>query len=311
MTALRQETVTCRGELVEWRTVREGWGFGSVRTGVETIRVVGTLVGVRQGCAVECSGIWETHARYGRQLKVRSCAVVTPESTDGIVAWLSSTLPDVGGARARKLVERFGPKLWDVIESDPAALTVVDGITLRRAEAIAAAYQKHRADRDAMVTLRGWGLTENQVGHCVERYGELRAVVDAVRSNPYQLSTHVHGFGFKRADLVATKVGVALDAPERIEAGVCHVLAEACDDGHCYVTRGLIAALATELLAVPDKLIYRAIDALVRRDDLAERLGPERSDGKPRAVRVFLPHLDRAEATCAQRLAAMRAHNAA
>jgi exodeoxyribonuclease V alpha subunit len=158
-----------------------------------------------------------------------------PVTTAGVLAWLVSTLPNLGAQRAQALVDLFGPKLWDVIEHASAELCQVPGITPARAQAIYDAYQQHRDTRDSMVALRGWGLTDGQVRHCLEHWHTLARTVDEVRANPYQLIRHVYGFGFDRADQVAGKIGVSAAAPERIAAGVEHVLDLALSAGHCYV----------------------------------------------------------------------------
>jgi hypothetical protein len=41
------------------------------------------------------------------------------------------------------------------------------------------------------------------------------------------------GIGFKTADTIATSVGIAPTAPERIKAGLAYTLSEVADDGHC------------------------------------------------------------------------------
>lgn len=271
MRTLRQEVLTIRGELTSWRAFGESWGIGTVRTAVDTIAITGTLAGVRVGAAVELVGSWTTHPKYGLQFKAKSCTATVPVSTDGIVAWLASTLPDVGDERARRLVERFGADLWKVIETAHEALASVEGITPRRAEAIRDAYFKNKADRDNMIQLRGWGLTDNQVGRCVAQWGDLTTVVQRVHANPYQLSQYVYGFGFKRADEVATKAGVPADAPERVRAGVAYLLEEAGTNGHCFMAGAALQKLAAKLLGVDLGKVAVAIRALAAEGRIALR----------------------------------------
>lgn len=291
MTAVRRETVTIKGELIAWRAVNaDGWGYGEVRSPSETASVIGTLVGVRVGDTVELVGAWADNPRYGRQLKVRVCTVERPQSAEGIIAWLASTLPDIGEGRARALVERYGDKLWHVIETAHEALASVEGITPKRAEAIHAAYLKHRAERDHMIALRGWGLTDNQIARCRAVWGDIASVVDHVHANPYELSQHVHGFGFLRADKVARKAGVAEDAPERLQAGVEHVIAEAAAAGHCFLSGKRLQAEAAspKVLGVdPDKL-PRAILAAAASGRVVRN-----------GWRYYARRLDAAERSCA------------
>jgi exodeoxyribonuclease V alpha subunit len=288
MPTLRQEVITIRGELTAWRAFGEGWGFGTVRTAVDVVPITGTLSGVRIGSALELTGSWVQHPKYGRQFKAKTCTATVPVSNDGIVKWLAATLPDVGDGRARKLVERFGADLWNVIETAHEALATVEGITPKRAEAIRDAYFKHKADRDNMITLRGWGLTDSQIGKCIEQWGEVEIVVQRVHENPYQLSQHVYGFGFERADKVATKAGIRHDAPERVQAGVAHVLEEASGNGHCFMSGAALQKIAAELLGVDAKLVAVGIRALAVEHRISLR-----------SWRVYPRRLDVAEGACA------------
>ena len=293
VTAVRQEIVTIKGELAAWKPFNEGWGKGELRTPSERAPIVGKLVGARVGDTVEIVGVWTQHERFGRQFKVRSCTVERPESTDGIVAWLAATLPDVGAGRARALVERFGDKLWHIIETAHEALTNVDGITLKRAEAIHVAYIAHRADRDGMIALRGWGLTDNQIARCVTVWGDVASVVERVHENPYQLSQYVHGFGFLRADKVARKAGVAHDAPARLQAGVEHVIEKAASDGHCFMSGAQLQSMAAgpKVLDVDPSKLPRAILAAAASGRVV-RVG----------WRYYARRLAEAERSCAQGL---------
>lgn len=293
MAAIQQQAVTLTGELSAWRAVNaDGWGVGTLDTDLECVDVVGKLVGVRAGSTVQLEGVWADHPKYGRQLKVRRCTAVRPDSTVGVVAWLGSALPDVGVARARALVERFGVGLWDVILWQPDRLTEIDGITPARADAIREAYLDVEADRVHMVALRTWGLTDSQVARCVAAWGSLAGAVERIRANPYDLASHVHGFGFERSDVVALKAGVPHDSPARVQAGVRHLLEEASAAGHMYMSGGALQRMAAELLGVPAGLIPPAIKDLSRGRVVTRR-----------GWRVYLQRLEAAEATCASVLA--------
>jgi exodeoxyribonuclease V alpha subunit len=266
MPAIRQEVVKVTGELTAFRAVgSDGWGIGTLLDAErKSVAVTGKLVGVRVGETVEIEGVWAQHERYGQQLKVRKCTPTRPESEEGVVAWLESTLPGIGASRARALVRRFGPRLWDVIENEPNVLAQIDGITHQRVEAIRAAYLAHRKDRDAMILLRGWGLTDGQIARCVTQWKTLEEVVAHIRANPYDLGEHVYGFGFARSDAVAMKAGVKFDSPARIAAGMKHLLDESTGDrGDCWIRFGALQQRTARLLGVEPALVASAIRASI------------------------------------------------
>jgi len=287
---------TLRGELIAHRVFgADHWGRGAlrVRAGARhrDVTVVGKLLGVNVGDHISVEGYWTDHQRFGRQFKVRRCEAAELVGAEGAAKWMASRLPDIGEGRARALVERFGDALWETIEQHPERLLEVDGINAKRLKAITEAYARHRAERDAMVKLRGWGLTDHQVGQCVNAWKRLDRVVEQLRDDPYQLSRFVHGFGFLRADAVARKMGVLPDAPSRIRAGVEHTLHEASSAGHCYLAGKAVVNMAAKLLEVPADSIGPQILEAVKLGQVVRR-----------GWRVYPSKLDTAEADCAAAL---------
>lgn len=290
MPAYKHEVVKLRGELVAFNMRgSDGWGTGTLRAdGGQYHAIVGKILAASIGQSVELEGAWDEHPQYGRRLKIKSCVSVVPTSEDGIIAWLVSTLPDLGPSRARQLVRRFGTDLWTTIDMNPLALTSVDGITAKRADAIRAAYKKHEAERDDMIKLRGWGLTDTQIARCIEEWRSLKTIIERIQENPYQLASVVYGFGFLRADAVAMKAGVKYDSPYRVAAGVEHVLEEATTKGHCFMPSGALTAMGAKLLGVQPDLVKTALRTAVRNGRAVRR-----------GARVYSARLDEAEEQCA------------
>lgn len=297
---------TIRGELVSFQIrTADNWGTGTVRidgSGPAYERettVTGKLVGCRPGDTVELEGKWHDHPRWGKQFKVRRAMVAEPDSDEGRIKWMASRLPNLGEQRAKALIERFGSELWTIIETEPARLVEVDGITAERAEGIAKAYVQFRAERDAMVQLRGWGLTDNQVERCVAHWKSLEKVLEHLTADPYELCVHIYGFGFRRADAVARKMGVPLEAPSRVRAGLEFVLDNARQQGHCYMAGAALQEMAAKELGVDKSLVGQQIVESAEIGRLVRR-----------GWRVFANTVDRAEQLLADRLTQMLAGEA-
>ena len=64
------------------------------------------------------------------------------------------------------------------------------------------------------------------------------------------------------ADKIARELGIAVDAPERVAAGVAYVLGQAADDGNVYLPATELAARSAELLGVDSTLALDGIAAL-------------------------------------------------
>ncbi|MCP4686706.1 MAG: ATP-dependent RecD-like DNA helicase, partial [Desulfobacterales bacterium] len=73
------------------------------------ITVVGRMPGVHPGEVMKVTGTWETHAKFGQQLKLKSYEVTLPASVEGIEKYLmSGVIKGIGPKMARRLIAHFG-----------------------------------------------------------------------------------------------------------------------------------------------------------------------------------------------------------
>jgi len=246
------------GELADVRVLREGWGRATLRDGSV---ITGTVLGLHVGDAVEARGRWDESSRYGRQFKAANIRTTLPVDNRGAVAWLSSRLPGLGPKRATELVQRYGvPNLYTVISERPEELCSIKGITPELAQRIREEHDRVRGEAEEMVTLLSF-LSDSQVRKCKELWG--KRTLEILREDPYRLAEEIPGFGFLRADEVARRMGLPTDHPSRVRACLVHVLREAEGEGHCYVVRRTLLAMATELLVVRVGLVGAELDRLL------------------------------------------------
>jgi hypothetical protein len=83
--------------------------------------------------------------------------------------------------------------------------------------------------------------------------------VQVISDNPYRLARDIRGIGFKTADQIALRLGIAKTAMIRARAGITFALAEAMDEGHCGLPAEELRALAAELLEIPGKVVDAAL----------------------------------------------------
>ncbi|WP_264996723.1 helix-hairpin-helix domain-containing protein, partial [Komagataeibacter intermedius] len=123
---------------------------------------------------------------------------------------------------------------------------------------------------------------------------------DAVRlisENPYRLAKDIRGIGFKTADQIARKMGIAPDAMIRVRAGISYALGEAMDEGHCGLPVGELLTSTAELLEVAAPLIETALALELEAGDVV-------ADSVGETSCIFLAGLYRAEQSIAERLRA-------
>lgn len=287
------------GEVLGVRVIKDSWGKLDLGGGRS---VTGDVLGFAVGDTIEARGRWEEHPKWGRQFRAQTIRTKLAGDTKGAVAWLSSRLPGLGKTRATELVERFGiPALYQVIAERPEELCVVKGITPELARKIQEEHERVRGETEEMTTLLGWGLTDGQIKRCKETWG--KKVLEVLRADPYRLAEEVYGFGFKRADEIARRMGLPVDHPRRLQACCLHVLREAETDGHCFVRRKLLLRIAMDELAA----------ASVRVGQVAEQLDVVLEEDRAIEVaeRVYLPETRAAERDVARRVLRMLSIGAA
>ncbi len=198
-----------------------------VETG-DGFALVGPVAHLAAGDRAEVSGEWQTHSRYGRQLRARGALPLDPADREGRIAYLTS-LRHIGPARAERLVEEHGDSVLSVIAADPAAaFGALRGVSGRQAAAAAESWQESRAVRDLHVQLAPHGLA-HLAGPIHKRFGERAMTI--LHEDPYRL-TEVDGVGFARADRIALAADVPPESSRRAQAAALHALAEAEQQGH-------------------------------------------------------------------------------
>ncbi len=246
----------------------------------------GRLPGVREGESVTLWGRWTTTKKYGRRFEVDGFAVVSPATERGILKLLSSGfIEGIGKGLAKRLVDEFGSQTLEIIRNDPDRLRSIEGIGPKRSRRIKEALEKHEGLREALVFLQGHGLGIAQSQKVYKIFGA--RTIAAVQTDPYRLVTDVRGIGFLTADRIAQSMGIAPDAPTRIQAGLVHELQTAADDGHCFLPEPELLSRAAERLSLDEPLVVDQVEALISRHLVVAQSSAEL--GKPEAPRVIYP----------------------
>ncbi|MCX7818331.1 MAG: ATP-dependent RecD-like DNA helicase [Kiritimatiellae bacterium] len=259
------------------------------------VAVVGTVPDVNPGEWIEARGRWEMHPKHGRQFVAEELRLVPPDTPQGIERFLGSGLiHGIGPVYARRLVERFGRDVFDVIERQSARLLEVEGIGPTRRDRIRAAWAEQKSVRAIMTFLFSHGVSPARAFRIYKQYGD--RAIDVIRMDPYCLARDIRGIGFPGADRIAQQLGVARDSILRAKAGLTHVLQELTAEGHCGWPREPLIAQTAKMLAIEPGRVAEALDQCLAEGQLVERTAPG-------SVPVtLLPWLDADERTVATRV---------
>ncbi|HTS19687.1 MAG TPA: ATP-dependent RecD-like DNA helicase [Verrucomicrobiae bacterium] len=239
---------------------------GGVRR-TEPIVIVGNLAALNVGETVRALGHWVNHKQWGRQFAVERFESVLPRTVVGIKKYLGSGLiKGIGGTYADRIVEKFGERTFEIIDTLSARLREVDGIGPERAKRIKEAWTTQKSVRDIMIFLQGHGIGSAHAAKIYKQYGE--NAMSVVKENPYRLAKDITGIGFRTADGIASKMGIEKDSIHRLKAGVIYSLERATDEGHTCFPREQLVESARELLEVETGPVEKAIEQLVAVNDV-------------------------------------------
>lgn len=226
------------------------------------LSVSGLIPDAEEGRYFACALSFQPHPKFGPQWKVEQAVPTTPMTSAGLIAYLEETIPGIGPRRAATLVERFGSDLMQVLDAADAVQRVhaTCGISIKVAEGLVTAWTAAREDRRLSVTLLDAGWAMSQVARARERFGSGIAIILA--TDPYRLMA-VRGIGFKLADAVAVKIGIAGDHPGRLGAAAAHVLDEEADEGHCWLAFPDVVTKTAALLSLDIAVVEGRLPALL------------------------------------------------
>lgn len=227
--------------------------------------VVGSMPTIQPGENARFYGKWVNHLIHGKQFVCEKYATEMPADIIGITKYLGSGLiKGIGKGYAKKIVEHFGTETLNIIQSDPDRLLEISGLGPKRLEKIKTCWIEQQSIREVMVFLQTYGVSPGYAQKIFKIYGQ--QAIQIVKENPYRLAKDIQGIGFKSADIIAQKLGIAKDSPERIDAGIEFALSTLSNDGHvCYPVKEFLKE-AEKLLEVASASVEERITALKESD---------------------------------------------
>lgn len=220
----------------------------------DLVCLVGIMPSLKAGETVRVFGTWKQHLIHGRQFEVAEMRREAPADLIGIEKYLGSGLiKGIGPVYAKRIVKTFGVATLDVIDKDPARLTEVGGIGSKRIDSIQECWAAQKSIREVMIFLQSHGVSPTYAQKIYKSYGPQS--IQKVKDNPFSLAKDIFGIGFKTADTIAQKMGVAKDSVQRIDAGIEYVLSKLSDDGHvCHPVEEFLP-IAQSILEVDPALV--------------------------------------------------------
>ena len=263
-----------------------------------TITIKGTMPDPKVGESIEVRGRWETHARYGQQLKFSVFKGLLPATVDGIRSYLESGfIKGVGPRLVDRIIGHFKADTLTVIETDADRLTEVTGIGKKTARRIAETWKSQHAAGRLMRFLEETGVDTAYAARLLREYGS--NVIDILCNDPYRVAEDIPRIGFRIADTIVRHADTPVDEMDRARACIFHLLEQAVDQGHAYIAQDQLFDQCRAGFDIGMETGATALNHLVQAGELVVADDAD-------APLVFPRLLHQAETTIARRITAMQ-----
>lgn len=232
-----------------------GYTIAVMETEEEQFTVVGCLPSCVKGSSYRLQGSFKVHPVYGEQFAFSAFEEVLPTGRAGIEGFLASgIIKGIGPKMASLIVSAFGEDTFDVLEQEPERLTSLSGIGPKKAAQIAESYAAHREFAGVSMFFQQFGVSAEYALRLYKVYGA--DAVELIRENPYRLVEEVYGIGFRKADVIAEKMGIEKESPFRVKSGIKYALSCCAADGSTYMPKEELCESVAQLLDVTRELVY-------------------------------------------------------
>lgn len=189
----------------------------------KTIGFTGSFSDISEDVDYMLYGKINNHPKYGLQFNSERYEIKEPNDTESLVLYLSSGIfKGIGTKTAKKIVERFGKDTINIIKNDYTKLSLVSGMTHKKAEKMHNKIMDNELNQDLIIKLNALGFSVKNAIDLISKYG--LSLGEIIEENIYELSEDVN---FLKLDEIFLKNNDEKDT-RRINALIKHVMYEMC-----------------------------------------------------------------------------------
>lgn len=234
------ETVVCNYKNIIFESKENNFQIVSVFTdsGKDLI-ISGYFQPLIKEVSYEVSGEFIVHPKFGEQLQVKTIKKKVDTSRQGIIEYLSSNFfHGIGEKYATEIYDKIGEKCLDLIIEDKSILDKTN-LTAKAKETLYNSLIQNKSLEELFVKMHDSGLTSKNIMKLYEKYQD--RTLNHIYNDPYNLIYELDGFGFKKADSLAIKLGFSLVDNKRIQALLIYTIFSLSDTfGMSYVTKDML-----------------------------------------------------------------------
>jgi exodeoxyribonuclease V alpha subunit len=220
-----------------------------------------------EGEEVLLTGNWETHNKYGVQFAFTAMEIREEE----LFFFLTKIVKGISKKLIKEIFKKYSEdELYEILDNTPAKLLEIKGIKEKKLTQIVTSWNKFKHLRELADFLGQYGVTKNLINKIFVELGHIENLNNELKNNPYLL-INIKGIGFKKADVIATSLGIDKESHFRIKACLEYTLKEYCDaNGNSSISKEKLFTLLDDALSFSDKneLYEDVIIQMVAQDNL-------------------------------------------
>lgn len=215
-----------------------------------------------EGEEIILKGSWQTHKKYGIQFAFTTIQIKQSEAN----FFLTKIVKGISKKLASQINLKYSQdELYEILDNEPSKLLNFKGISDKKLLQIVTSWNKFKHLRELSDFLGEYNVTKNLINKIYTELSYIDDLIPKIKQNPYILA-NIKGIGFKKADDIASAIGIDKKSNYRIQAALNYTLKEYCDsNGNSSISKEkLFTLLDDKLNFIDEHTIYEnAIIGLV------------------------------------------------
>lgn len=236
----------------------------------------------------------ETSEKYGSTYEIvfmrNNRSVSTPEDVKKLL------MAVLGDSKGLSIFTELEDPIAMLESKDVEGLSKVKGIGAKSALKLIKKYDECKDFGKLYGELVPHGITHNSIKKLIDVFGNEESILKLVRETPYELSKFVKGFGFKKCDEIAKKMGLDPNSPMRVNACILFLLEQFAEEGKEYPSYSEVVSKVYETIGfISNEVLCECCKELVNTDSVVLINGGENICSKKyhKIAKLTSEHLER------------------
>ncbi|MHB1680111.1 MAG: AAA family ATPase [bacterium] len=183
---------------------------------------------------IKLKGRYVYHKKYGYQFNFDEYELFLATTKTAIVNYLSSNIfKGIGKFLAAEIYDKFKEETLNIIDNEPERIKEVRGIGDVKINFVIEGIKSSAGLRRAIMFFKPYQFSDYQIKAIYDKFKDKS--IQIAKENPFAF-TEIKGIGFKKADIMANKLGISKNDPNRIKEAIKYLINELCmNNGNTYI----------------------------------------------------------------------------